>query len=192
MFNHTMQRYLFYLGISVICFLAVFCICFFCTSEGTFYSVCWGILAAGCGAVATRIGFHLIMKDNSPEMWQVSIYQLLAVIGWLIAVISDSWPMTSAGIAMIAAFLLMTAGTRFIRYRGDWVKTATERDLTVLEETCRWKFIGDKYSAGEDTERPLCAVNGNPLTVSEARLQGYVKEAEEGSAYLSSLIMEEE
>ena len=191
MFNHTRDRYLFYAGIALVCFLAVFSICFFCSSEGLFYSSCWGILAAGYAAAATRIGFHLIMKDNSPEMWQVSIYQIIAVTGWLIAVLAESWAITSCGIALIVGFLLMTAGTRFIRYKGDWMKSATAHDLTVLEETCRWKFIDDRYSAGEDTERPLCAVNGKPLTVSEARLQGYVKEAEEGSRYLSGLLMED-
>ncbi len=191
MFNHALTRYLFYAGMALVFFLAIFVICFFCTSEGLFYSACWGILAAGYALVATRVGFHLIMKDTSAEMWQVAIYQSIAVTGWLVAVLANSWTLTSIGMAMIAGFTMMTLGTRFIRYKGDWLKAYVEKDISTLEETCRWKFINDDYNAGEDTERPLCAVNGSPLTVSEARAQGYVNEAEEGSEYLRKLVEEE-
>lgn len=186
--NHIKRKCIFYLSVAVAFFGAAFCVCFLATNEGLFYSICWGLLAAGYGLAAARIGFHLFLKDNSAEMWQVSIYLILAVTGWLIAILSNSWGMTSFGIAMLAAFVMMGLGTRFIRYAGDWVREALDKDLSFYIENARWKFLGDSIDAGEDTERALCSVNGNPLTVAEARKQGYVKEADEGTAYLQACL----
>lgn len=191
MTKRVMYKYLFYFGVAALFFLAVFLICLFATGESTFYSTCWAVLAGGYGLVAARIGFHLALKDNSPEMWQVTIYLVLAVTGWLIAILANSYAITTLGIAMVVAFLMMGLGTRFIKNAGDWVRTAIGKDLSFYEENSRWKFIDDDIEKGDDTERALCSVNGNPLTIAEAKAQGYVKESEEGIAYLQSCLGKE-
>lgn len=191
MTKHVKYKYLFYLGVALLFFAAVFLICIFTTSEGVFYSICWGILASGYSLVAARIGFHLSLNDNSPEMWQVTIYMFLAVTGWLIAILASSYALTSVGIAMVAGFLMMSLGTRFIKNAGDWIKEAVGNDISFYVENTRWKFIEDDVKKGEDTDRALCSVNGNPLTIAEAKAQGYVKESEEGMAYLQSCLEKE-
>ena len=188
MVNHVKIKVLFYLAVVVAFFAGIFSICFFATGEGWFYSVCWGLLASGYGFIVARVGFHLYLKDNSAEMWQVTIYWAFAVTGWLIAILSNSWTMTSIGIANLVGFLMMSLGTRFIKYAGDWIKAAVDKDLEFYVENSRWKFIGDDIDSGEDTDRALCSVNGNPLTIAEAKKQGYVKEAEEGIAYLQECL----
>lgn len=192
MFNVSRDRYLFYLGVAVLAFSTVFCICFFTTTEGAFYSCCWGVLGAGLVSIIARIALHVLMKDNSAEMWQVSIYLLCSVIGWLISILANSWAVTSIGIAIVVGFLMMAIGSRFISDGNNWVIDAVDKDLASLEEICRWKFIKDDISAGEDFDRPLCNVNGNPMTVAEARAQGYVAEAKLGTEYLKLCIKEDE
>ncbi len=192
MINHIKRKYLFYIGVGLSFFLAIFLICLLATSEGVFYSICWGMLAFGYSTVIARIGFHLFLKDNSPEMWQITIYQFLAVTGWLIAIISNTWAIASVGIAILVGFLMMSLGTRFIEYASDWVKVALDKDLAFYVENSRWKFLGDDIKAGEDTARPICSVNGNPLTVAEAKSQGYVKESEDGLAYLKAVLKKED
>lgn len=186
------KKILFYVSISVVACIATTIICGFATGEGWFYSVCWGILAAIVAGTVTRIAFHLVFKDNRPEMWQVSIYMFGIALGWMIAIIGTSWAVSSIGLAMCVGFVLMAFGTRLIKQKGDWIQYAAGLGREELEKSLRWKYLDDDPKLGEDYSRALCAVNGTPLTIAEAISQGYVSTAKEAKEYLDSVLKEDD
>lgn len=186
------KKWIFYAATFAVAFIATGLICFFALNQGVFYSVCWGLFAGMIAAICARIGFHLIFKDNSPEMWQVSIYLMMVAAGWLIAVLGTTWTVSSIGLAMCVGFILMALGTRLIKLKGNWIheKVALSEDEAC--QSLRWKFINDNPSEGEDYSRALCAVNGTPLTIVEAETQGYVTEAISAREYLRNVIDKKE
>lgn len=130
--------------------------------EGLQYSIFWGMLGAGVGVTCARIVWHLALKDYAPEMWQISIYMLVACGGWLGGILSTTWGWTSVSLAVMAAAILMALGTRFCRI------VAEARVASSLERTLRYRLVDDRLGGVENLDAPLIKVDGNALTVEEA------------------------
>jgi hypothetical protein len=83
---------------------------------------------------------------------------------------------------------LMLGGVRFID--GWWLIRELKKADSLIEslaETARYKFIDDDPVKGEDTARPLCAINDKVYTVVEAEAEGFNAIASNGRAYLKKV-----
>lgn len=177
-----------YVGLAFVSMLIAFLVCFFGIGMGWLYSISWGLFFGGMGAVMARTIFHIYIDDSSAVMWQVSIYAFIACLGWLGCILCASYTWLFAWIALITAMGLMLGGVRFID--GWWfVREPKDNDSVCasLAETARYKFIDDDPAKGEDTSRPLCAVNDKVYTVVEAESEGFNAIALNGRAYLKKV-----
>lgn len=151
--------------------------------ETAFYSICWALAGAALAAVVARVAYHLIQKDNTPEMWQISIYGVVSVAGWVGGILSTTWLWATFALAVMCIGILMATGTRFCK------AVARERLRKSLERTLRYKKVGDMLSGELDTKRPLTViVDSVALTVAEAEKAGYSTEAESGREYIALLL----
>lgn len=187
MINLTKLKALLYGGLAFVSAIIAFLICFFGLQLGWLYSVSWGLFFGGIGAVLTRTIFQLYMKNNTPEMWQISIYSLGVCLGWLGCILCTSYTWMFIWVAVMVGMGIMLVGYRFI---NDFVSRRFEKAelADTLVETRRYMYIDDDYTKGDDTARPLCSVNGQALTVAEAEAQGYSAQAQAGREYISKIV----
>lgn len=166
-------------------------------SEVLLYSLFFGAFSAGFAMVSARVVLHVLQKDYSPEMWQISIYLYAACFGWLGAVLASSWWLVSFCMAIFVAGVVMAVGYRFLKEQGFLSATATEEPipvenepagLTELKASVRFKYLDDDPSKGEDKSRPLCSINGVACTVDEAYSRGWGAVAADGIEYLKESI----
>lgn len=177
-----------YIGLGFVSALVAFLVCFFGIGQGWLYSVSWGLFFGGIGAVFARTIFHLYTDDSSAVMWQVSIYGFVACLGWLGCILCASYTWMFVWVALIVAMALMLGGVRFID--GWWLIREPKKADSLIEslaETARYKFIEDDPVKGEDTSRPLCAINDKVYTVVEAEAEGFNAIASNGRAYLKKV-----
>lgn len=165
--------------------------------EVLLYSLFFGAFAAGFAMVTARVVLHVLQKDYSPEMWQISIYLYAACFGWLGAVLALSWWLVSLCMAICVAGVVMAVGYRFLKVQGLLAATAAEESIPVdnepaglaeLKAAARYKYMNDDPSLGEDKSRPLCAINGVACTVDEAYSRGWGAVAADGIEYLKESI----
>ena len=155
--------------------------------ETAFYSVCWGIAGGALAAVIARVIYHLVQGDNTPEMWQITVYGVISVAGWIGGILSTTWLWATFALAIMCVGVLMATGTRFCK------AVAKEKMKKSLERTLRYKKVGDRLSGELDTKRPLTLiVDGVALTVAEAEKAEYSTEAESGREYIALLFDREE
>lgn len=157
-------------------------------TEGAWYSVFWGAFSALGAFVIARVIYHSVTGDSSAEMWAISIYALIADLGWLIGILSTTYTVAVIGIVIMISGGMMSLGMRFIGKGGSKVE-----DAELLANACeilRYRFMGDVIEGVLDTKRPLVVVEGiaDPLTVNEAIKDGYKDEAADAIAYLKKAI----
>lgn len=186
----TKLKSLLYVGLALVSALTSFLVCFFGIGMGWIYSLSWGAFFGGVGLVLSRTLYHIYTDDNAPSMWQASIYGLVACLGWLGAILCASYTWLFVWIATITGMGLMVVGVRFID--GWWLiksikAKADESCVESLAETLKYKFKDDDPSKGEDTSRPLCAVNGKILTCVEADAEGFGAIAADGRTYIKMI-----
>lgn len=166
-------------GASAVLTFGVF---FIFAHAGVFYSLCWAIFAASMAVTIARAVLHIVKKDYSAEMFQVTIYMLLACAGWLGAILADTWGFTTVSLAIMLCAIMMAVGTRFIRGRALLLK---------LKSTLVYKPMGDVIGGEPDTDRPLILKeDGTAVTLAEAEKLGLDKdEIAEGISYLKEIIV---
>lgn len=190
MINSVKLKALLYIGLAFVSCLVAFIVCFFGIGLGWLYSCSWGLFFGATGAVLARTIFHLYLEDFKAEMWQVSIYGLIACLGWLGCILCASYTWLFVWIALIVGMGLMLVGVRFIDgYIANRENAPKDTDsiLASLINTRRYRFIEDDPSKGENLEKPVCLVDNKALTVAEAEAEGYVKVARKGKSYLKKI-----
>lgn len=138
-----------------------------------------------------RIIYHIVINDNAPETWQVSIYALVACLGWLLAIFSRTTGTDILAFAIMIGAAMMLYGTRFIR-----LPMTKDEIIEWLRSNVRYKFIEDNPLLGYDTSEPITKIanTGESLTVTEALSWNFIDAAAQGEAYLAQtfhLIQEE-
>lgn len=178
-----------YAGAAAIAFLAVMLPVWLTGTEGVGYSICWGLLAGLGALVVTRTVYHCASGDNSAEMWAVSIYGIVADIGWLIGILSTTYVGAIVGVVIMLAAAMMALGSRYLG-RDGWRRKAM--DLRAeLNASLRYRLMGDVVGGAIDINRRLVQIEGeaDPLTVDEAYALGYEAEAKEAEGYVKSVIL---
>ena len=137
------------------------------------YIVLWSFFGASLGVCLARVFLHIYFKDNSAEMWQVTIYHFIAS-GAIVGVIyAETWGLVSLFAAILVGMGLMAAASRFVRYHGGTLL------IYHIEREMRYFPIGDKADELEDENRPLIPYGDEKLTIAEAEARGFQKEADE-------------
>lgn len=181
------KKLLIYGGTALACCIIAALVSGLSFRTGTTYAIFYGLFGAGAGAVIARTVYHLFLKDYAPEMWQISIYMLLACGGWLGAVLALSWGWVSLWLSVMCIGVLMAVGTRFCK------EVAKSRVSSSLEQTLRYKLSGDRLGGEVLTDSPLTVVKDNvALTVAEAEKAGFKDSAARGREYIKTLIKEED
>ncbi len=142
------------------------------------YIVLWSVFGASLGTCLARVFLHIYFKDNSAEMWQVTIYHFIAS-GALVGIIyADTWGFVSLFAAILVGMGLMAAASRFVRYHGGTLL------IYHIEREMHYFPIGDNPNEVEDENRPLIPYGEEKLTIAEAEARGFQKEADEARELL--------
>lgn len=178
-----------YAGAAIVAFLAVMLPVWLTDTEGIGYSICWGLLAGLGALVVTRTVYHCASGDNSAEMWAVSIYGIVADIGWLIGILSTTYVGAIVGVVILMAAAMMALGSRYLG-RDGWRRKASELRVE-LNASLRYRLMGDVVGGAIDVNRRLVKVEGepDPLTIDEAYSLGYEAEAKEAEEYVRTIIL---
>ena len=177
------QKKLLIYGIpAVLCCIAAALVAGLAFQVGILYSLFWGMFFGGAGATLARLVYHLYLKDYAPEMWQITIYMLLACGGWLGGILSTSWGWTTLWLAVMCIGILMALGTRFCK------AVAEARTKNSLENTLRYQFVDDRLGGTPNLDKPLTLiVDGQALTVAEALKAGKTDAARKGRDYIRKI-----
>lgn len=142
------------------------------------YIVLWSVFGASLGICLARVFLHIYFKDNSAEMWQVTIYHFIAS-GAIVGIIyAETWGLVSLFAAILVGMGIMAVASRFIRYYGGTLL------IYHIEREMRYFPIGDNPHEVEDENRPLIPYGEEKLTIAEAEARGFQKEADEAREYL--------
>ena len=157
-------------------------------TETIWYSLFWGVFAGVAGLIAVRTIYHAAKDDNSAEMWAVSIYALIADLGWLLGILSVTYVEAIIGIVIMMAFTMMALGTRYLGKDGWKKRQMDAKDL--LFKTLRYRLMGDVIGGAIDTNRLLVDVTdgSDPMTINEAKAAGYKAEAMEAEEYIKEVL----
>lgn len=130
------------------------------------YVILWSAFGLVLGSCVGRTVLHIHYKDNSPEMWQITIYHFLVAVGIIGLIYTDSNTGVSLFLALIVGATLMAVGTRFIKYFGGTLI------LYKIENELRYYPTDNDPKKEEDKSRPIIAHNGEALTIAEAKEKG--------------------
>lgn len=163
---------------------------------------------AAAGAIISSLIAHVVVntlkKEMDPVKWQITVYGAGIAAGWITAILSASWGLFSFGLALMAGCGMMMLGTFILMKRGECsadkadedrledVPAYTEENVTEtanrLINELRYEYVDDVIGGALNSDKPLCLVDGNPLTVAEAIERGLDDVAEKGMAYIEKLM----
>ena len=183
-------------------FAAMFLYMFLYQKVNLFYSICFGALASGSALLLARVVMqNLVDGRNDPKTWQITIYGLVAVGGWVGAIFAETWGWTSIFLCMVACGLLLSFGTRYLKDEdGNGIPDIFERKREPKEEVNKeymyehmlFKLVDDKLGNPADHNRPICPSGNNAFTVSEALDKGLEELAGKGIEYIDGLFAKKE
>ena len=177
------QKKLLIYGITgVLCCIIAALVSGLALGETPLYAIFWGLLFGALGVTLSRLIYHLVLKDYAPEMWQITVYMLLACGGWLGGILSTTWGWTTLSLSVMCIGILMAVGTRFCR------AVAVTKVKNSLEYTLRYQYMDDVLGGTPNLDKPLTTViNGTALTVAEAEKAGKTDAAEKGRRYIMKI-----
>lgn len=132
----------------------------------TLYVASWVAFGMVAGSCIARVAFHLWYDDSSAQMWQTAIYHMVVAVGIIGLIFSTGWGWISFWAAVLVAMVILALGTRFLEQVGGTLK------LVQMEAEKRFYPKGDVAGEDDDTERPVCLVDGKALTIKEAEAAG--------------------
>lgn len=165
-------------------------------------SLSWALAAGIISSLTAHIVVNCLRSEMTPVKWQITIYGFGIAGGWIGAILSSTWGFFSFAVALIAASGMMMLGT-FILMKKDEIRQDLTEDVledvpAFVEKTSdiadrlihelRYEFVDDVIDGPLNHDRPLCLVDGNPLTVAEAIEKGLDDEADKGMAYIEKLM----
>ena len=184
----------------VVPFVAMFLYMFMFQKVDLFYSLCFGALASGSAILISRIIMqNFVDGNNDPKTWQITIYGLVAIGGWVGAIFATTWGWTSVFLCMVACGLLLSFGTRFLKDEdGNGIPDIFERkkkeEVTkeYMYQHMPFKLVDDKLGNPADHNRPICPSGNNAYTVNEALDKGLDDLAEKGIEYIDEIFAKKE
>lgn len=165
----------------------------------------WALSAAIISSLIAHVVVNTINKEMDPVKWQITIYGVGIVAGWITAILSASWGLFSFGLALMAGCGMMMLGTFVLMKKGEHTEDKAEDDDALedvpaydeesVTETAnrlinelRYEYVDDIVGGALNSDKPLCLVDGNPLTVAEAIDKGLDDVAEKGMAYIEKIM----
>lgn len=163
---------------------------------------------AAAGAIISSLIAHVVVntlkKEMDPVKWQITVYGAGIAAGWIAAILSASWGLFSFGLALMAGCGMMMLGTYILMKKeecsGDRADEDRLEDVPAYKEESvtetanrlinelRYEYVDDVIGGALNSDKPLCLVDGNPLTVAEAIERGLDDVAEKGMAYIEKLM----
>lgn len=182
MMKSWQKKLLIYGASGLFCGIAGAIVSALAAGETPLYAIFWGMLFCALGATVARVVYHLSLKDYAPEMWQITVYILLACAGWTGGILSTTWGWTTFSLSLMCVGILMAVGTRFCK------SVAVTKVKSSLEYTLRYQFMNDVLGGTPNLDAPLTLIlNGRALTVDEAEKAGKTEAAEKGRAYIKKI-----
>lgn len=176
------KRLLIYGIAALVCAICGYFLAYYWGMWTVVYSLLWAIFAMGVAVIGARIVCHALMKDLTPEFWQITIYIAVSVIGWLGMILTKSWGMTSGSIAFVVAGLVLAVGQRWLKNNiGLVTKSAIDDDLY---STLRYRWVDNVFRGVLDLDSPLILDGREAITIKEAEDRGMKAEATEAKAYI--------
>lgn len=170
----------------------------------------WALLAAIISSLIAHVVVNTIKQEMNPVKWQITIYGVGIAAGWITAILSASWGLFSFGLALIAGCGMMMLGTFILMKKGEQhtEHKAEDEDDDALEDVpayddeeesvtdtanrlineLRYEYVDDMIGGALNSDKPLCLVDGNPLTVAEAIERGLDDVADKGMAYIEKIM----
>lgn len=164
----------------------------------------WAVAGAIISSLIAHVVVNTIKKEMDPVKWQITIYGVGIAAGWIIAILSASWGLFSFGIALIAGCGMMMLGTFILMKKSECPTEKADEDCLEdvpaykeesITETAnrlinelRYEYVDNVIGGALNSDKPLCLVDGNPLTVAEAIERGLDDVAEKGMAYIEKLM----
>ena len=165
----------------------------------------WAVAGAIISSLIAHVVVNTIKKEMDPVKWQITIYGVGIAAGWITAIISSSWGLFSFGIALIAGCGMMMLGTFILMKKSECPAEKADEDCLEdvpaykeeesITETAnrlinelRYEYVDDVIGGALNSDKPLCLVDGNPLTVAEAIEKGLDDVAEKGMAYIEKIM----
>lgn len=148
-----------------------------------FYSTLWAVFGMGVAVVGARIVLHALMKDLTPEFWQITIYGAVAVLGWLGFILTTNWTATAISLAFVAIGLVLGVGQRWIKDKAIGLVTNSAID-DDLYTTLRYRWVDNEFRGVLDLNTPLIQDGRDAITIKEAEERGLKIEALEAKAYI--------
>ena len=164
----------------------------------------WAVAGAIISSLIAHVVVNTIKKEMDPVKWQITIYGVGIAAGWITAILSASWGLFSLGMALIAGCGMMMLGTFILMKKSE--SPADKADEDCLEDVpaykedsvtetanrliseLRYEYVDDVIGGALNSDKPLCLVDGNPLTVAEAIEKGLDDVAEKGMAYIEKIM----
>lgn len=165
----------------------------------------WAVAGAIISSLIAHVVVNAIKKELDPVKWQITIYGVGIAAGWITAILSASWGLFSFGIALIAGCGMMMLGTFILMKKSECPAEKSDEDCLEdvpaykeeesITETAnrlinelRYEYVDDVIGGPLNSDKPLCLVDGNPLTVAEAIEKGLDEVAEKGMAYIEKIM----
>lgn len=165
----------------------------------------WALLAAIISSLIAHVVVNTIKQEMNPVKWQITIYGVGIAAGWITAILSASWGLFSFGLALMAGCGMMMFGTFILMKKGNYSEDKADDDDALedvpaydeesVTETAnrlinelRYEYVDDVIGGALNSDKPLCLVDGNPLTVAEAIEKGLDDVAEKGMAYIEKIM----
>lgn len=171
-------------------------------------ALAWALSAAIISSLIAHVVVNTIKQEMNPVKWQITIYGVGIAAGWITAILSASWGLFSFGLAMMAGCGMMMLGTFILMKKGEQHTEHKAEDDDALEDVpayddkeesvtetanrlineLRYEYVDDIIGGALNSDKPLCLVDGNPLTVAEAIEKGLDDVAEKGMAYIEKIM----
>lgn len=164
----------------------------------------WATAGAIISSLIAHVVVNTLRKEMDPVKWQITVYGAGIAAGWITAILSVSWGLFSFGLALMAGCGMMMLGTFILMKRGECSEEKADEDYLEdvpaykeesVTETAnrlinelRYEYVDDVFGGPLNSDKPLCLVDGNPLTVAEAIERGLDDVAEKGMAYIEKLM----
>lgn len=165
----------------------------------------WAVAGAIISSLIAHVVVNTLRKEMDPVKWQITVYGAGIAAGWITAILSASWGLFSFGLAMMAGCGMMMLGTFILMKKGSYSEDKADDDDALedvpaydeesVTETAnrlinelRYEYVDDVIGGALNSDKPLCLVDGNPLTVAEAIEKGLDDVAEKGMAYIEKIM----
>lgn len=141
---------LFYAGVAAVGAIVAVLFAALIAHQGVAYTLAWAIFGSGLAMLIARIVYHIVNGDNSPIVWQITIYASIALAGFTAGIFSQTPSMDFISISIAIAGLAMAAGTRFIS-----IPKKRDAMYRYLMHNLACRFIDDNPMLGVDSSRPF-------------------------------------